>query len=115
MAGAEKERDWVFRPQLFFAKDRYARSDATGPDENGVSRMAFFPRSQSVKVGTTLVWANSKVDGIDHTVTATDLSFDSGILKPGAKFSYTFNSSGAFAYICTLHPEQMTATIKVTD
>lgn len=113
-AGAGKEKDWVFRTELFFSEDRYARSDPVPSGDLGISRIAFSPRTITVKVGATLKWHNSKIDGIDHTVTASDLSFDSGILKPGAEFAYTFNTAGTFNYICSLHPEQMRATIQVT-
>lgn len=114
LAGAGQGRDFVFRPQLIFVKDRYARSDATGAGEIGLSRMAFAPNTFTVKAGTTVKWVNSKVDGIDHTVTAADNAFDSGVLKPGASFSFTFNAPGTYQYFCALHPEQMRARIQVT-
>ena len=110
-----KERDWVFRPELFFAKDRYAQTPPVGPNEIGVSHMAFSSDTRAVKVGTTLKWTNANVDKIDHTVTALDASFDSGVLKPGASFTKTFDAPGTFQYVCAIHPEQMKASIQVTN
>lgn len=113
-AGVGPAQDWVFRTNLFF-KDKYGQAPVPGPNEAQMSRMSFFPNSLLVKAGTTVKWTNSAVDELDHTVTANDQSFDSGIMKPGAGFSYTFNTPGTFQYICALHPDQMRARIQVTN
>ncbi|MFQ5967710.1 MAG: plastocyanin/azurin family copper-binding protein [Acidimicrobiia bacterium] len=57
----------------------------------------------TVRVGTTVTWTNDD-EGMMHTVTATDESFDSGFLKFGESWSYTFNEVGEFEYFCTPHP-----------
>jgi plastocyanin len=75
--------------------------------------MAFFPATFTVPVGTTVKWTNSAVDKIDHTVNANDNSFNSGVLMPGASFSFTFAKAGTYAYFCSIHPEQMRATVVV--
>lgn len=67
------------------------------PDSWGYS-----PESLSVRAGDTVVWTNA--GSIDHTATATDGSFDSGMLATGATFSKTFDSVGTFSYSCTPHP-----------
>ncbi len=113
-AGAGPAQDWVFRTNLFF-KDKYGQAPVPGPNEAQMSRMSFFPNNLSVKAGTTVKWTNSAVDELDHTVTANDKSFDSGIMKPGAGFSFTFNTPGRFQYICSLHPDQMRATVEVKN
>jgi plastocyanin len=38
---------------------------------------------------------------------------DSGMLKMGQSFSYTFTSAGTFGYVCAYHPG-MVATVIVT-
>jgi plastocyanin len=44
------------------------------------------------------------VDGEEqHTITADDGSFDSGILNPGDTFSLTFDTPGTSAYYCQIH------------
>src|SRR5712691_9117396 len=55
-----------------------------------------------VPVGGTITWSNQGSQG--HTVTASDGSFDSGIVAPGASATIEFDTPGTFAYICTLHP-----------
>lgn len=112
-AGVGPAGDWVFRTNLFFSQEKYAQAPLPGPNEAVASRMAFFPNNLPVKVGTTVKWTNSAVDEIDHTVTANDRSFDSGVVKPGVSFSYTFETAGTFQYVCSLHPEQMRATVRV--
>jgi plastocyanin len=54
-----------------------------------------------IGVNNTVTWVNN--DGVPHTVTATDSSFDSGNLPPGATWSHTFNSAGQFPYVCSYH------------
>jgi plastocyanin len=49
---------------------------------------------------------------VPHTATATDRTFDSGILDPGKSYSYTFEKAGTFDYACLVHP-QMKGTIVV--
>ncbi len=56
-----------------------------------------------IKVGTTVTWTNDDA-GMIHTVTAVDGSFDSGFLKTGDTWSYTFATAGEFEYFCQPHP-----------
>ena len=55
-----------------------------------------------IGVNNTVIWTNN--DNEPHTVTATDGSFDSGNMNPGATFTYTFTKPGVYSYICTYHP-----------
>jgi plastocyanin len=54
-----------------------------------------------VGVNNTVTWVNN--DNMAHTVTASDGSFDSGNLNPGAAYVHTFTSPGIYHYICTYH------------
>jgi plastocyanin len=115
-AGATK--DWVFRGELFFGN----RSGALPVAEPGMAETGrvslrsytFVPSSISVTAGTTVTWANDD-DGLAHTVTASDGSFDSGRLGSGETFMRTFDTPGTYAYQCKLHPQSMQAEIVVTD
>jgi plastocyanin len=51
-------------------------------------------------------------DSVVHTVTATDKSFDSGDIKGGATWSYTFSTPGNYSYYCIYH-SWMKGTITV--
>lgn len=75
-----------------------------------IDDFAFSPGALTVSVGTTITWTNDQ--GLTHTVTADDGSFDSGRLATGDTFSQTFDTTGIFAYHCTIHPS-MTATVIV--
>jgi plastocyanin len=74
------------------------------PSPNAVSivNMSFSPASLTVTAGTTVTWTNN--DGMTHTVTADDVSFDSGNITAGSKFSKVFSTVGTYAYHCTIHP-----------
>ncbi len=63
----------------------------------------FEPADATVVPGTTLMWIN--YDQVQHTVTADDGQFDSGLLNPGDIFVVTVEGSGKLTYHCSLHPE----------
>ena len=72
---------------------------------------SFQPPALEVAVGATVTWEN--IDGDDdHTVTATDGTFNSGVLPAGSAFEYSFDAPGTFPYFCAIHPE-MEGTITV--
>jgi plastocyanin len=73
---------------------------------------AFDPAAVEIPVGATVTWTNT--GAATHTATASDGTFDSGQLAPGATFSHTFTAAGTFPYICQIHP-QMTGTITVVE
>jgi plastocyanin len=82
------------------------------PSANSVSiiNMSFSPATITVAPGTTVTWTNN--DGMTHTVTADDISFDSGNITTGSKFSRVFSTVGSYSYHCTIHPN-MKGTIIV--
>ena len=71
----------------------------------------YAPNSATVAGGDVVTWTN--VGASTHTVTADDGSFDSGVLEPGAQFTWTPSGPGTVAYHCTFHP-WATGTIVVT-
>jgi plastocyanin len=66
-----------------------------------IRQFAYQPKSIEVPAGTTIVWTNQ--DAIQHSVTASDGSFDSGLFTQGGTFSQTFEQPGTFAYVCSRH------------
>lgn len=70
----------------------------------------FSPTSITIAAGGTVTWENQDDD---HTVTADDGSFDSGVFDAGGRFERTFPAAGDYAYHCVLHPE-MTGVVSVT-
>lgn len=75
-----------------------------------ISNFKFSPATLTVKVGDTVTWMNQ--DSVDHSITADDGSFDTGLFAQGKTASNTFNQAGTFAYHCGVHPN-MQGTIIV--
>jgi plastocyanin len=86
--------------------------------------IAFKPERLSVGVGTAVTWKNE--DASEHTVTsgtvsqggagvttAADSKFESGSLKQGASFSFTFTAPGTYSYFCKIHPATMRGEVTV--
>lgn len=73
---------------------------------------AFQPKTVSVKTGESVEWDWTD-QGVSHTVTAENGSFDSGLCAAGTKFFVTFSTAGTVNYHCTIHA-QMTGTVTVT-
>jgi plastocyanin len=90
--------------------------------------MTFEPAKLKIPVGTTVRWQNRSKD--THTVTddpkrAKDRKdvefpkeakpFDSGEIKPGDAYTYTFDVPGTYKYVCVPHETMgMTGEIEVT-
>jgi plastocyanin len=62
---------------------------------------AFAPRTITINAGDTIVWTNT--GSIGHTVTASDMSFDSGFFGPGGTYSRTLDTPGTILYYCKPH------------
>ena len=75
---------------------------ATGPGVATVilKNFAFNPATVSVKVGDTVHWVWQEDD---HSVTADDASFNSGVQNTGATFDHMFMAAGTFPYFCKIH------------
>lgn len=80
-----------------------------GASTQSASQKYFDPKEIKVKTGTAVSWTNS--DSAAHTVTSGESSdttpgtlFDSGLIKPGKTFQYTFDKTGEVDYFCSVHP-----------
>jgi hypothetical protein len=71
---------------------------------------AFAPKTVEIRVGDRVTWTNR--DAVEHTATARNGSFDTGLLGEGESRSVRFNVAGTYRYICTPHPN-MTGTVVV--
>jgi plastocyanin len=72
----------------------------------------FVPTETRVPVGATVTWTNR--GNLPHTATSQG-NWDSGRLAAGATWSRQFDAPGTFAYICTIHPNDMRATLVVEE
>lgn len=77
-----------------------------------IVNFAFQPKNFSTTTGSTVQWHNSS--GTNHTVTANNGSFNSGIIPGNGNYSRAFNSAGTYDYFCTIHPS-MTGRVLVSD
>jgi plastocyanin len=76
-----------------------------------IEGLRFDPETLDVKAGDTIVWVNK--DPFPHTATSTAGGFDSHEIAAGKSWKFTPKETGAFTYVCTLHPT-MKATIRVS-
>jgi plastocyanin len=75
-----------------------------------IADFAFSPRTITVTAGDRVRWTNR--DAVEHTATARNGSFDTGLLGQGETGSVRFTIPGTYRYVCTPHPT-MTGTIVV--
>lgn len=61
----------------------------------------FQPGEITVPVGATVTWIHQAQ--LSHTVTADEGLFDSGTLRAGDTFSFTFEEAGEYPYYCKFH------------
>ncbi|MGH9921844.1 MAG: plastocyanin/azurin family copper-binding protein [Nitrososphaerales archaeon] len=75
---------------------------------NVENKLFYNPATVRIEKGTTISWMN--IDKDPHTVTnGTPDSkwgqvFDSGLMRQGAEYKFTFTESGTYPYLCALHP-----------
>ena len=65
-----------------------------------IKNFAFNPAALTVKSGDTVTWTND--DSAPHQIKST--AFNSDMLSTGQSFSFTFNQTGSYDYICSVHP-----------
>lgn len=86
-----------------------------------MQQISFDPMRLSVEPGTEVTWTND--DSASHTISsetfhdaATDWSFESDTIDPGGSVSFTFEESGVYEYVCTVHGESnMCGVVLVGD
>lgn len=87
-----------------------ASDQAVPTNAVSIKGMSFSPKAITVPLGATVHWNN--VDGMTHTITADDDSFDSGSLADAGSFTHVFATAGTYKYHCGIH-SSMTGTVIV--
>jgi plastocyanin len=82
------------------------------PDIQKAIEWKFDPTVLEARAGDTVVWRNAGT--LQHTVTADNGSFDSGMIDSGKTFERRFDTPGVYAYHCTPHP-WMKAVVRVSS
>lgn len=67
-----------------------------------IDNFTFAPTPLAVKLGATVTWVNH--DDIPHSIVCPDLTVKSHPLDTGDSFTFRFDKSGSYDYICGLHP-----------
>jgi plastocyanin len=93
------------------------RGNAGGPPPSGapasmvsIKNLAFNPAQLKARPGDDVVWSFDD-NGVAHTVTADNGSFDSGKRSSG-QYVLNFGQPGTYSYHCTIHPK-MTGKVVV--
>ncbi len=88
---------------LFFVLAGCKKQEKGSPGINEVwlEYKAYNPTQLTIAVGTTVTFTNK--DNANHTVTSTGNLFDSGTIKSGNSFTYTFSTAGTFYFYCNYH------------
>ncbi|MGD0192599.1 MAG: cupredoxin family copper-binding protein [Rhizomicrobium sp.] len=74
-----------------------------------IKNFDYAPMSLTVRRGATVTWKN--LDGEPHTVTSVDGLFRSGALDTNESYSFRFDKSGTYNYVCSIHPRMMAKVI----
>jgi plastocyanin len=69
------------------------------------------PNPSIVSANSRVTWNNNDI--APHTATATDGSFDTGIINVGSSGSVTVKTQGSVSYRCTIHP-WMNGVLQIT-
>ena len=72
-------------------------------------KIFYQPNAASVLGCAKITWTNK--DSAPHTATATDNSFDTGIIQPGSSGSAIIKGQATIPYHCTIHPWMMASLI----
>lgn len=75
---------------------------STGATAVRIANLSFTASELRVRPGTRVRWVNE--DQVQHSVTADDGAFDSGLIDPGRSFERVFDRPGSYSYHCTPHP-----------
>jgi plastocyanin len=70
----------------------------------------FAPAVITVAAGATVTWTNH--DNFTHNVTLEGQA--PLTMSPGDSVTHTFETAGTYAYVCSLHPQNMKGTVIVS-
>ena len=68
----------------------------------GIDNFRFNPNPLTVAKGTEVTWTNH--DDIPHSIVLNALGVRSKTMDTDGSFTYKFDKTGTFFYVCGLHP-----------
>jgi plastocyanin len=69
-----------------------------------VSKTYYVPNPSTISANFKVTWNNKDIEPHTATATATDGSFDTGIINVGSSGSASVKTLGSIPYPCTIHP-----------
>lgn len=81
------------------------RAKAAAKADVHIDNFAFAPETLTIAPGTTVTWTNR--DDIPHSIVESTGLFHSEAFDTNGSYSYTFEKTGTYDYICGLHPHMM--------
>lgn len=99
--------EWLSETENYDGVDDFTGEDEVtvqvGEVEGAPQTFVFEPAAIRIDTGTTVVW--EWADTRNHSVTAEEGEFDSGVTDEGP-FEYSFDEAGEFRYYCEPHRGQ---------
>lgn len=71
----------------------------------------YSPRNITINAGDSVVWVNNGEEL--HTITSDAQAFDSGLVRPGESWQFSFAGEGTFSYYCLVHGRDQSGTVVV--
>jgi plastocyanin len=68
----------------------------------GIDNFKFAPTPLTIDKGTEVTWVNH--DDIPHSIVLNSLGVRSKAMDTAGSFTYKFDKSGTYFYVCGLHP-----------
>jgi plastocyanin len=68
----------------------------------GIDNFKFAPNPLTIEKGTEVTWTNH--DDIPHSIVVNALGVHSKAMDTDGTFTYKFDKTGTFFYVCGLHP-----------
>jgi plastocyanin len=90
---------------------RSGKAKASASASVSIGDNFYSPARVSIAVGDIVSWTNN--GQAQHSATADDGSFDTGVFGPDASRSHTFTRAGTFSYYCTVHGQAQSGTVRV--
>lgn len=92
--------------------ERLADAEPVATDAVILVESTFDPPVAAVGPGAEITFTND--DSVDHTVTIPKLDVDEQV-GAGQSTTVTFEETGTYDYVCTLHPPEMLGRMEVTE
>ncbi len=93
------------------SSSKKSTSSTSAPGTIDIHNFMYQPNPEHAKVGEKITVTN--MDGTDHSLTANNGAFDTGVFSSGSK-TFTVNKPGTYVFHCQIH-NFMSGTLIVTS